>query len=47
MQAVSETKTDFDKLICDDIATKLKTAADSKSLRQLQKDRKCPAGGTK
>jgi hypothetical protein len=46
-QAVSETKTDFDKLICDDIATKLKTAADSKSLLQLQKDRKCPAGGTK
>jgi hypothetical protein len=46
-QAVSDTKTDFDKLICDDIATKLKAAPDNKSLLQLQKDRKCPAGGAK
>jgi hypothetical protein len=46
-QTVIDTKTDFDKLICDDIATKLMSAPDNKSLLQLQKDRKCPAGGTK
>ena len=46
-QTVSDTKTDFDKLICDNIASKLKSAPDSQSLLQLQKDRKCPTGGTK
>jgi len=46
-QAVSDTKTDFDKLICDDIAAKLKTASgkDKESLTKLQTDRKC--GGIK
>ncbi len=46
-QTVSDTKTDFDKLICDDIATKLKTATgkDKDSLTQLQTDRKCPTDG--
>jgi hypothetical protein len=48
-QTVSETKTDFDKLICDDIATKIAkaTGKDKDSLLQLQKDRKCPTGGAK
>jgi hypothetical protein len=42
-QAVSETKTDFDKLICDDVAAKLKGASgkDKESLGNLQRDRKC------
>ncbi len=46
-QAVSDTKTDFDKLICDDIAARLKTASgkDKESLGKLQADRKC--GGTR
>jgi hypothetical protein len=46
-QAVGDTKTDFDKLICDDIATKLKAATgkDKDSLTKLQADRKCPTGG--
>jgi hypothetical protein len=48
-QTVSDTKTDFDKLICDDIATKRKTATgkDKDSLTKLQRDRKCSTGGTK
>jgi hypothetical protein len=43
-QTVGDTKTDFDKLICDNIATRLKTATgnDKESLLKLQKDRKCP-----
>lgn len=46
-QTVSDSKTDYDKLICDDIATKLKSATgkDKDSLTKLQTDRKCPAGG--
>lgn len=46
-QAVSDTKTDFDKLICDDLASKLQTASgkDKESLNRLQRDRKC--GGLK
>lgn len=42
-QAVSGAKTDFDTLICDDIAARLKTAAgrDKDSLKKLQMDRKC------
>lgn len=42
-QTVSDTKTDFDKLICDDIAKKLMTAtgSDKASLTKLQSDRKC------
>jgi hypothetical protein len=46
-QTVSDTKTDFDKLICDDIATKLRTATgkDRESLIKLHSDRKCPTGG--
>jgi hypothetical protein len=46
-QTVSASKTDFDKLICDDIATKLKTATgtDKDSLTKLQTDRKCLTGG--
>ena len=44
-QAVSDTKTDFDKLICDDISVKIKTASgkDKESLGRLQIDRKCGA----
>jgi hypothetical protein len=46
-QTVSDTKSDFDKLICDDIAMKLRTATfrDRISLSKLQIDRKCPIGG--
>jgi hypothetical protein len=46
-QTVGDTKTDFDKLICDDIATRLKTATgkDKDSLTKLQKDRKCSTTG--
>src|SRR5260370_30518477 len=41
-QAVSDTKTDFDKLICDDIAARLKTASgkDKETLGTLQADPK-------
>ena len=46
-QAVRETKIDFDKLICEDVAAKIKTASgrDKESLGKLQADRKC--GGTR
>jgi hypothetical protein len=46
-QTVSDTKTDFDKLICDDIANRLKAATgkDKDSLTKLQSDRKCPTDG--
>lgn len=46
-QTVSETKTNFDTLICDDIATKLRSASGTAkdSLTQLQTDRKCPTSG--
>jgi hypothetical protein len=42
-QAVGGAKTDFDTLICDDIATRLRTAMgkDRDSLTKLQMDRKC------
>jgi hypothetical protein len=48
-QTVSDTKTDFDRLICDDIAKKLRTATgkDKESLSRLQTDRKCLTGGTR
>lgn len=46
-QTVSDAKTDFDRLICDDIVTKLKTATgkDKDTLTRLQTDRKCPTSG--